>query len=196
MMSERTKRWAYMAGIGLGIIIVTAFVFSQLIFPVILGRTPKVDTPNIVGMSLRQAKNTMEKAKLHLVVKDSLYNENAAVESVLEQTPLPGESLRQDGTVYIVISKGSSTVTVPTVVGKSFQEAIVTLRNNDLRYAVADSAFSDSYPVNTVIQSLPHSGNKVDKRTLVKLILSRGAPAAPDSTDLENPVYPMRNDDY
>ncbi len=195
-MSERTKRWAYLAGIGLGIIIVTAFVFSQLIFPVILGRTPKVDTPNIVGMSLRQAKNTMEKAKLHLVVKDSLYNENAAVEAVLEQDPEPGKTIRQDGTVYVVISKGSSTVTIPSVIGKSFQEAIVTLRNKDLRYAVADSAFSDSYPINSVIQSIPHSGNKVEKRTMVKLILSRGAPAASDTTNLDQPVYPENSYGY
>lgn len=195
-MSDNVKRWAYMAGIGIGIIIVTAFVFSQLIFPVILGRTPKVDTPNIVGMTLRQAKSTMEKSKLHLVVKDSLYNETAAVETVLEQTPAPGETLRQDGTVYVVISKGSSTVTIPTLVGKSYQEAIVTLRNKDLRYAVADSAFSDSYPANTVIQSIPHAGNKVDKKTLVKLILSRGAPALPDTMSLDYPEYPDSYNPY
>jgi len=155
-----------------------------------------VDTPNIVGMSLRQAKNTMEKAKLHLVVKDSLYNENAAVEAVLEQDPEPGKTIRQDGTVYVVISKGSSTVTIPSVIGKSFQEAIVTLRNKDLRYAVADSAFSDSYPINSVIQSIPHSGNKVEKRTMVKLILSRGAPAASDTTNLDQPVYPENSYGY
>ena len=190
------KRLGYLAGIGLGIIIVTAFVFSQLIYPVVLGRTPKVETPDIQGMNMLQAKNLMEKNKLHLVVKDSLYSETAAVEAVLEQDPAPGDKIRQDGTVYVVISRGSSTVVLPSLAGKSYQEAIISLRNLELKYAIADSVFSDDYPINSVVRSIPYSGNKVQKRSTVKLILSRGAIPLPDSTNVEYPEYPGWKDDF
>jgi len=190
------KRLGYLTGIGLGIIIVTAFIFSQLIFPIVLGRTPKVETPNVQGMNLLEAKKLMEGEKLHLVVKDSLFSESQPTEAILEQDPPAGEKIRQDGTVYVVISRGSSTVTLPDLSGKSYQEAIISLRNLDLKYAIADSVYSDDYAVNSVVRSVPYSGNKVKKRSTVKLILSRGNTPLPDSTNSAYPVYPMQGDEY
>ncbi len=40
-----TKRIGYIIGIGIGTIIVTAFIFSQVLFPLFLGSTPKVEVP-------------------------------------------------------------------------------------------------------------------------------------------------------
>ncbi|MCD8480367.1 MAG: hypothetical protein LRZ88_09185, partial [Candidatus Cloacimonetes bacterium] len=77
------KSW-YMAGIGLGIIFVTAFLFSQILFPMILGRPSVVETPDVVGMGLVQAKRLLQAEKLHVVVKDSLYSETAKLDQVLE----------------------------------------------------------------------------------------------------------------
>ena len=179
-----------MLGIGLGIIVVTAFVFSQLVFPVLLGRTPKIETPDVLNLSLLQAKNKLQKEKLHAVVKDSLFSETAEVEAVLEQSPNAGEKIRQDGTVYLIISKGSATVKVPYITGKSFQEAFIVLRNNNLHGIVADSTYSDLYPANCVVRSVPASGDRVNKETTVKLILSRGSMALPDSLATDLPVYP------
>ncbi len=180
----------YLAGIGLGIIIVTAFVFSQVIFPIILGRTPKVETPDIIGMNLVQAKRTLQKEKLHVVVQDSLFSETAPVETVLEQIPEPGDKLRQEGTVYLVISKGSATVRLPSYIGRPFQEVFIGLRNLELFSAVIDSTYSDIYAVNTVVRTIPSSGEKVMKRSTVKLILSRGDYPQADTLQNDLPVYP------
>ncbi len=92
-----------------GTIIVTAFIFSQVLFPLFLGSTPKVEVPSVTGMPLMQAKKILQEEKLHVIVQDSLFSDVAAAEVVLEQSPLAGEKLRQDGTVYLVISKGSAT---------------------------------------------------------------------------------------
>lgn len=175
------KSW-YMAGIGLGIIFVTAFLFSQILFPMILGRPSVVETPDVVGMGLVQAKRLLQAEKLHVVVKDSLYSETAKLDQVLEQAPKPGTELKEDGTVYLVVSKGSKMVDVPRLIGLSYQEALITLRNYDLRFSVVDSLYSDTEPRNTVMRSTPMSGSKVEKRTTVKLTLSKGPEAVPDSS--------------
>lgn len=184
------KKLGYMLGIGLGIIIVTAFIFSQIVFPVVLGRTPKVDTPDVTGMNLMQAKRLLQGEKLHVVVKDSLYSDSVPLEQVMEQSPRAGERIRQDGTVYLVISKGSANVTVPSLTGRSFQEVIIALRNIGLYSMVIDSTYSDIYPANTVMRSIPASGSKVLQKSTVKLILSRGDYATVDTLTTTSPVYP------
>jgi serine/threonine-protein kinase len=190
MNTDLRKKIGYLLGIGLGIIIVTAFIFSQIIFPVILGRTPKVETPDVMGISLLQAKRLLQTEKLHVVVKDSLFSETAEVETILEQHPEPGVKIRQDGTVYLVISKGSSTVTVPSIIGRPFQEVIITLRNLGLHTLVTDSTYSDIYSVNTVMRSIPSSGSRVNKSSSVKLILSKGSVQRADTLDTSLPIYP------
>lgn len=184
------RKLGYLAGIGLGIIIVTAFIFSQMIFPIVLGKTPKVETPDVTGLNLVQAKRKLQAEKLHVVVQDSVFSETAPMETVMEQIPEPGSKIRQEGTVYLVISKGSATVTLPSYIGRPFQEVFIALRNLELYSAVVDSTHSDIYPINSVIRTIPSSGEKVLKRSTVRLILSRGKYASPDSLSTDLPVYP------
>jgi serine/threonine-protein kinase len=181
MQSMNAKQWGYMIGIGLGIIFVTAFVSSQLILPLVFGGPNKVQTPEVVGLSLAQAKRLLQEEKLHVVVKDSLYSESSKLDQVLDQSPAPGTKIKEDGTVFLVVSKGSKMVTVPSVLGTSFQDAMLTLRNSDLRSAIVDSVFSYSIPRNMVLRSNPSPNSKVEKRTLVKLTLSKGEEPLPDS---------------
>jgi len=188
--NSQYKRAGYLLGIGLGIILITAFLFSQIIFPVLLGRTPKVETPEVTGMQLLQAKRILQGEKLHVVVKDSLFSETATVETVLEQNPLAGEKIRQDGTVYLIISKGSTNVILPSIIGRPFQEVIVSLRSLGLHTLVVDSTYSDIYSVNSVMRSIPSSGSKANKGSTVKLILSKGSVPSVDTLATSLPVYP------
>jgi serine/threonine-protein kinase len=184
------KKWGYMFGIGLGIIFVTAFIFSQLILPLAFGRPKKVETPYLVGMGLSEAKNALNAEKLHAVIKDSLYSEVIKMDQVLSQAPAPGTRTREEGTVFLVISKGSKMVTVPDLRGNRFQHAMVTLRNYDLRSSIVDSTYSDDYEQNEVIRSQPSAGTKLEKRSLIRLTLSRGPEPKADSLDYDDFPYP------
>ena len=71
MASEKTKKIWMTIGIGLGIIFITAFLTSQIIFPLVF-RTPKtLEVPNVVGLSLPMAKLRLSQLGLHIVVRDS-----------------------------------------------------------------------------------------------------------------------------
>lgn len=181
MQNYSAKQWGYMIGIGLGIVFVTAFITSQLVLPLVFGRPDTIQTPEVIGLSLNQAKRILQEEKLHVVVKDSLYSETDRVDAVLDQSPAPGEKIKEDGTVFLVISKGSKMVKVPNVLGASFQDAMITLRNSDLRSAIVDSVYSESTSRNMVLRSSPSPNSRVEKRTLVKLTLSRGPEPLPDS---------------
>jgi serine/threonine-protein kinase len=183
------KKWGYMFGIGLGIIFVTAFIFSQLLLPLAFGRPKKVETPFLVGMGLAEAKKVLNDAKLHVVVKDSLYSEVIKMDHVLSQAPAPGTRTRQEGTIYVAISKGSKMVTVPDLRGNRFQHAMVMLRNYDLRSSIVDSTYSDEYEQNEVIRSQPAAGTKLEKRSMIRLTLSRGPEPKADSLGFEDSPF-------
>lgn len=181
-MQINWKKTGYLAGIGFGIIFITAFIFSQIVFPVILGSASKVETPDVIGLGLSQAKRILMQEKLHAVVTDSIYSENSKVDEILEQSPKPGARIKEDGTVYLVISKGNKMLQMPNVIGLSYEEAMITLRNSDLKSGIVDSLYSNSEPRNTVMRSVPMAGSRVERKTRVKLYLSMGPERMADTT--------------
>jgi len=169
------KHVGYIAGIGFGIIIVVAFLSSQIIYPIILGSSATVVVPNVVGLSLAKAKNLLHEDRLHVVVKDSVWSDEIPVQFVLEQSPEDGKKLKQDQAVYLVVSRGSKIVKVPEIIGLPYQEAYIRLRNSNLKTTIIDSLYSERYPPNSVVRCIPAPGNKIEKLKQVKVFLSRGS---------------------
>lgn len=192
MTKEQWTKIGYQAGIGFGIIVLVAFITSQIVYPLLLGKPGKVEVPSVTGMNLSQAKRLLHEKRLHVVVRDSVWSEEAKVEYVLEQQPSAGSMLKHDHAVYLVISRGSREVTVPNVIGLQYQQAFVQLRNQSLRAVIADSLYSEQHPVNSVIRSSPTQGSKINKESSVRLFLSRGPePRAVSDDDqlIQEPIF-------
>ena len=96
MASKNAKKWGYSIGIGSGIIFVTAFLFSQIILPLLLGRAEKFQTPELTGLSMSQTRRILQDLKLHPVVKDSLYSESVKLDVVMDQSPAPGAMIKEE----------------------------------------------------------------------------------------------------
>lgn len=175
MSKYQWKKTGYILGIGFGIIMVVAFISSQLIYPLLLGNSEKVEVPDIVGLGLSTAKQKLRESRLHIVVKDSVWSEEAPVEYVLEQQPSAGKALGQDQAVYVIVSRGSRVITVPQIVGLPYHEAYIRLRGSGLKTVISDSLYSEKYPVNSVIRCSPAPGNKIEKGARIKVFLSRGS---------------------
>lgn len=166
-------------------IFITAFIFSKAVLPLIFGRPDIIETPQVVGKEFMSAKRMLQESKLHVVVRDSLFSESVKEHIVLEQSPLPGSKQRVDGTVYLTVSKGSRLVSVPNVLDMNFQEAMISLRNSDLRSTIVDSVYSATTERDAVIRSNPYPNSKVERKTVVRLTLSRGEEPLPDSLEIE-----------
>jgi serine/threonine-protein kinase len=174
MDKVKLRKAGYITAILLCTVLLAAFVTGQIIMPLFVGSNEEVDVPDVLGKNIIIARETLRDAGLHTVIQDSIWSDGTPIETVLDQYPKPGETIKTEGTVYLVICKGSQTVSIPAIGGRLFEDAFIALRENGLRAVVADSLFNDSYPVNTVIRTSPPSGAKVDKSTLVKMYLSRG----------------------
>lgn len=165
---------AYQVGIALGIIIVVAFISSQLIYPLILGRAKLVPVPEVIGQRISIARDVLNESRLHAVIRDSIYNEDVPIDTIIDQNPAAGEMVKYDGTVFLTISKGTKYVSVPYVTGVHYETALVMIRNAGFRAVVSDSLYSEEHKANTVIRTEPGGGAKVESKKIIRLILSKG----------------------
>ena len=176
------KKTGYVCAIGLGIIFVTAFITSQLVFPILFPRQ-KVEVPNLVGMNYSSARRQLSELGLHVVIKDSLWSETDKVDTILEQDPQEGDKLDKESSVYVRVSRGSKMVVVPSLLYMSANEAIMTLHGLGLGFAVADSTYQENYGVNVVYKSSPSGGAKVEKGSRVRIYISKGPEPVAETTD-------------
>jgi serine/threonine-protein kinase len=100
------------------------------------------------------------------------FNDTVTKGTVIEQSPDAGEKIAKHGNVDITVSKGKETVTVPSVKGKSRDDAISTLVNAGLN----PKAFPvpSSQPVDTVVGQDPAAGKVVEKGSPIRINYSSG----------------------
>lgn len=105
------------------------------------GDVPRVQLPDLTGMSIREAKNRLSSLGLEegSVVEDPVPSPYA--NTITKQNPAPGDSIRQGQTVDLWYSTGlgEETVEVPNVVGYPIPEARRTLLSRNLRAVVVDA---------------------------------------------------------
>ena len=84
-----------------------------------------IRVPNIEGMRIDKARETMEECGLEIVVTDSGYNRQLPADCVLTQNPGAGLTVKSGHTIYVTInSSNSPSVAIPDVVdNSSYREA-------------------------------------------------------------------------
>ena len=84
-----------------------------------------IRVPNIEGMRIDKARETMEECGLEIVVTDSGYNKRLPADCVLTQSPGAGLTVKSGHTIYVTInSSNSPSVAIPDVVDNcSYREA-------------------------------------------------------------------------
>ncbi len=174
MASNKTKKFWLSLGIGAGVILISAFITSQIALPLLLRSPKNIEVPNLVGNSTAAARRVLEEMGLHVVIQDSIWSSTEKLDTVLEQSPAAGDMVASEGTVYIRVSKGNQLVGVPSVIGLSLDTAVATLERAGLKGIKSSTRYSDSYAQNTVVSCSPEVDARVEKGTLVNLVVSRG----------------------
>lgn len=84
-----------------------------------------IRVPNIEGMRIDKARETMEECGLEIVVTDSGYNRRLPADCVLTQNPGAGLTVKSGHIIYVTInSSNSPSVAIPDVVDNcSYREA-------------------------------------------------------------------------
>jgi eukaryotic-like serine/threonine-protein kinase len=130
-----------------------------------------VSVPFVKGLTESLAVDKLRAAGLvPQVARD--FSDTVEKGTVIDQSPDPGEKVAKHNNVDITVSKGKETVQVPSVIGKSRDDAISTLVNAGLDPHAFDVASSKA--IGTVTAQDPPPGKVVEKGSRVRVNVSSG----------------------
>lgn len=155
---------------GMLALIVGAVIYTQFT------KKPRVTVPNLVGMSLAEARATAQQMHLRVEIQGEEHSDEfPEPQTVIRVSPAPGTPVYEDTTLGLVISRGSTRVEVPDLRGLTIPEArrqldAVNLRLGDqVRYQQ-----STRYDRGRVIYSTPGPGETIQRGSSVEVVISSG----------------------
>ncbi len=129
--------------------------------------------PDLVSLTKAQAVDTAKRDGFALRYDIGRYDEKAAVDTVLSQSPGAGERIVSGGTITITISLGPERHPVPNVEGKQYDLAVQDLHALRLVEKRTD-VYSDKVQAGSVDTTDPPVGTLVAPGTVVTLKVSKG----------------------
>lgn len=140
-----------------------------------------VCVPDIIGLPISKAKNTMQDYQIPFKTIE-IYDDTVEKGYVVSTSVPSGDEVDVSTDVVIIyVSKGSKNtkVTVPNLSGMTVDEARSALANVGLRLnETIEEEYSDTVEVGRVIKQIALEGKEVDKGTSVTIYISKGADPA------------------
>lgn len=133
-----------------------------------------IPMPNLITMSEAGARAALDERQL-LVVTTSDYSDTIQAGCVMWQDPAVDTLVTAGDTVYITISLGQQTATLPSVVGISMEEAQALLEAQGFIVGTVRTSVSDK-KTNTVLMQTPPGNTLQPLGTVVDLVVAADEP--------------------
>ena len=157
----------------------------------------KKSVPQVTGQTQAAATKILRNIPFRVSVQEK-YSDEVAEGIVISQSPDAGKKAAKNSTVTIVVSKGSSKVTVPSLTNYTQSEASRQLRNMGLVLGNVASEYNDDVKKGYVIRQGVAAGTKVSKGTAISIVISLGPKATeePTTTEEEHEPDTEEEEDY
>ena len=134
--------------------------------------------PSVTGKNYEEAKKILKKAGFAVEIQDSVYVDTAKPMTVIKQLPDADEVVKSNRTVFLIISRSvPPLVEMPNLIGYSFRNAEMVLKNMDLK--IGDTTFKPDFAKNAILEqwyngSQISPGAKIRKGSTISLVLGDG----------------------
>ena len=147
----------------------------------------KAEVPSLTGKSESEAQSLLAQAGLEVGNVSSKYSDSVAEGCIISQGTKAGKKVSKGTSVDYVVSKGPQTkmVTVPTLTGKTGDEAAVALQNAGLNVGSVTYEYSNTVSVGYVISQSASPGSQMEEGASVSYVISNGR-EEPDTDDAES----------
>jgi len=138
----------------------------------------EVAMPDVVGMKVVQAQQTLQGRGVGMKVEDRIYND-LPVDEVVRQSPAPGSRVKTGQYAHVMLSLGPQKATIPSLVDRSLRAARIELLRGGMQLGEISSAYLPVGQDDTVIQQEPAPGTSDLTSPHIDLLVSLGSrPAA------------------
>ncbi|MFL5744506.1 MAG: PASTA domain-containing protein [Niastella sp.] len=163
--------------LGIGILLVLFFIFLQSL-SWITRHDKTLAVPSVTGKSYDEAKKILEGQGFDVEIQDTVYNDTAALLSVVKQFPTAESKVKMNRTVYLTINRDAAPdIEMPKLVGQSFRSAQITLQQQKLK--LQDTIYKNDFATDQVLEQLYKEqpikeGTKIPMGSGITLVISRG----------------------
>lgn len=129
--------------------------------------------------------------KFSIKVESQEFSEEIPEGRIISQNPAPGESLVKNGSISVVVSRGSTKRILPQINGKKFTDALKLLEDEGFE-VIKEETYDNQALDGVVLWYVDYnSGDELDYGTKVKVMVSMGK----DPSTIKKPNKPKRNTD-
>jgi eukaryotic-like serine/threonine-protein kinase len=139
-----------------GVVFIAA---TSLTIRFLLQDESSVICPDVVGLDVEEAKVVAAQRGLSLIITKYEKKPDVPYDRILVQTPDPALLVRVGRTVSVVVSDGPRTVTIPSYLGLSLEEAQAALADKGI--ACKRIIYVPSDNVGKVVAQMPQSGDNI-----------------------------------
>jgi beta-lactam-binding protein with PASTA domain len=165
--------------------ILASFVLLVLLLLLFLGSLQIITShgkemriPSVVGMSITEAKKTLESQGFEIQIQDSVYNDTVPPLQVTKQVPEADNMVKVNRTVYLTINRSVAPfVAMPNMVGMTVRNAEMILRQYGLK--LEDTIFKPDFARNSVLDQMYNGetikpGSQIQQGSSITLVLGNG----------------------
>jgi|FLOH01.1.fsa_nt_gi eukaryotic-like serine/threonine-protein kinase len=161
------------------ILIISVFVLTRWL-NYTTHHSEKITVPNLDKMTLTDVVKSLDSLHLKAIVIDSAsFNPNYPKLSVIEQSPLAGDFVKEHRKIYLTLNpSGYRKVTIPKIYGKTLRQAVIEIKNIGLQIGEDPTYIPDKGK--DVVRGLKLGerylleGDKIVKNAKVEFILGDG----------------------
>ncbi|MGV9942574.1 Stk1 family PASTA domain-containing Ser/Thr kinase [Streptomyces sp. NPDC003401] len=132
-----------------------------------------VTVPTLVGKTQAEATQQLTNVDLKVGTVTQKPCEDQAKGNICEQDPAPKAEVDKQSTVNLVVSTGAPKVAVPSVLGKSLEDAKKVLEGDQYELVVETKDEISSEEPGTVLDQDPKLGSEVEKGSKVTLTIAK-----------------------
>ncbi len=145
----------------------------------LVGPGSRIVIPSMVGGSYKEAVSALTPLGLNNIVVEKKFDENIASGVIIGSRPTGGGKVDIGGSVTLIISKGAERYTIGSLVGLTPQAAIAVIEKYPLKVGTTSEVFSNKIPKGFVVTSNPKNGAKVERESIINLVVSKGVETIP-----------------
>lgn len=137
--------------------------------------------PQLKGLSMANAVELLESKGLRYQINDSIYLIDKEPGIIVEQDPDPNTNVKENRTIYLIITRDAPNINFPDIAGKTFLEARSILNNYQLK--VGDTSYVSDVARDVILKTSfggnsITKGQQIPKGSRIDLVLGDGMGAS------------------
>jgi beta-lactam-binding protein with PASTA domain len=140
----------------------------------------QTSVPNVISQPIDQAASTLEASGFK--VATTFVDSDQPANTIVDQSPPPGQAIGKGSVVTLTVSKGPSTSTIPDVTSLDVASAVSTLQNSGFKSRIVYEDVADPSLDGTVLSQTPDGNTEAKPGSVVALTIGRTSSQTTDTT--------------